>query len=139
MSTATAQPLAPVDRFSKRQRSVALVTICTLIGAAAQLLIKTGASALPPHVSGVMANLQAMAANLPLVVGYTLYGCSAVLMVVALKDAELSLLYPIIALTYVWVSILSVVVLHEKMNAFKLTGIAIIVVGVAIIGKREKS
>ena len=132
------EPLSRAERFSKRQRSIMLVTVCTLIGAAAQILIKTGAAGLP-HNADLWRNLIAMAANLPLAVGYTLYACSAVLMVVALKDAELSMLYPIIALTYVWVSILSVLVLHESMNVFKIIGISIIVIGVAIIGRGGKS
>ena len=37
----------------------------------------------------------------------------------ALRDGELSLLYPVIALTYVWVTVLSLVIFHEAMNPFK--------------------
>jgi multidrug transporter EmrE-like cation transporter len=138
VGTLTAEPSPQTDSSARRRRSIVLVTVCTIIGAVAQLLIKTGAGSLV-HVSGLLPNLMAMATNLPLAVGYMMYGCSAVLMVVALKDAELSLLYPIIALTYVWVSILSVAVLHEKMNLFKVVGISIIVVGVAVIGLGGKS
>ena len=58
----------------------------------------------------------------------------AVLMVYALRHGELSILYPLIALGYVWVAILSVLVFHETMNAMKLAGIAIIVAGVAVLG-----
>jgi len=53
----------------------------------------------------------------------------------ALRHGELSLLYPVFALTYVWVAILSVLILHESMNPFKLAGIAIIVGGIAVLGK----
>lgn len=76
--------------------------------------------------------------NIPLLCGYTLYGMSTVLLVVALKDGELSMLYPIIALTYVWVTALSFFLLHETVNLFKLTGITIIVIGVAVLGKGGK-
>jgi multidrug transporter EmrE-like cation transporter len=68
--------------------------------------------------------------------GYALYGVSAVLMVLALRDGELSLLYPVIALTYVWVSLLSFVIFHESLGAFKLAGIALIVIGVGVLGRR---
>ena len=54
-----------------------------------------------------------MATNLPLLSGLVLYGLSTVLLVLALKDGELSLLYPVIALTYVWVTVLSLVILHD--------------------------
>jgi drug/metabolite transporter (DMT)-like permease len=51
----------------------------------------------------------------------------------------LSLLYPVIALTYVWVTVLSFVIFRETVNPFKLLGIAIIVSGVAILGRGAKT
>jgi undecaprenyl phosphate-alpha-L-ara4N flippase subunit ArnE len=72
--------------------------------------------------------------TLPLFVGYSMYGVSMVLLVLALRHGELSALYPVIALTFVWVTILSVWVFHEHMNGAKLAGIALIVVGVAALG-----
>jgi multidrug transporter EmrE-like cation transporter len=79
-----------------------------------------------------------MLTNIPLLCGYTLYGMSTVLLVLALKDGELSLLYPVIALTYVWVTGLSFLIFHDTVNPFKLTGIVIIVIGVAVLGKAGK-
>ena len=60
-------------------------------------------------------------------------------MVFALRDGELSILYPIIALTYVWVTILSVLFFHESLNPFKLAGVATVVAGVAVLGRGSKS
>jgi drug/metabolite transporter (DMT)-like permease len=77
----------------------------------------------------------AMILNPALLAGFSMYGVSMVLLVLALRHGELSLLYPVFALTYVWVAILSVLVLHESMNAFKLAGIAVIVGGIAVLGK----
>ena len=108
--------------------------MCTLFGAAAQMLIKSGANTLP-HLSGLVPNVIAMAMNARLVAGYSLYGISTVLLVVALRHGELSMLYPIIALTYVWVAILSVVVFHEYLNPLRLIGVIVIVSGVAILGR----
>jgi len=79
-----------------------------------------------------------MATNLPLLCGLALYGLSTVLLVLALKDGELSLLYPVIALTYVWVTVLSLVILHDKPNPYKLAGIAVIVIGVSVLGRGGK-
>jgi multidrug transporter EmrE-like cation transporter len=39
----------------------------------------------------------------------------------------------------VWVTILSVVVFHESMNAFKLAGIATIVGGIAVLGRGKEA
>ncbi len=80
--------------------------------------------------------LQGYLTSLPLLGGYCLYGMNTVLMVFALRDGELSILYPIIALTYVWVTILSVIFFHESLNIFKVSGIAVVVAGVAVLGRR---
>jgi len=117
-------------RFSHRQ-SVALVFLCTLFGVAAQYLIKSGASTLN---SGSIAE---MVTNPPLVIGYSLYGISFALLTLALRDGELSLLYPVISLTYVWVTLLSYFVFHESLNPFKVIGIAIICTGVGLLGSKK--
>jgi multidrug transporter EmrE-like cation transporter len=102
------------------------------LGAAAQILMKTGANHFATGLLGIVTNL-------PLMAGYVLYGLSTVLLVLALKDGELSLLYPVIALTYVWVTGLSFVIFHDTVNPYKLAGIVVIVIGVAVIGKAGKS
>jgi drug/metabolite transporter (DMT)-like permease len=81
------------------------------------------------------AGLIGMATNLPLMAGYCLYGMSTLLLVIALKEGELSLLYPVIALTYVWVTFLSFLIFHDTINPWKLAGISLIVIGVAVLGK----
>ncbi len=63
---------------------------------------------------------------------------NTVLMIFALRDGELSILYPIIALTYVWVTILSVLFFHESLNFFKLLGVTVVVAGVAVLGRGGK-
>ena len=115
-----------------RLRPVLLVFTCTILGAAAQILMKSGANHLATP------GLIAMATNIPLMAGYTLYGLSTVLLVLALKDGELSLLYPVIALTYVWVTMLSFAIFHDQANPFKLAGITIIVAGVVVLGRGGK-
>jgi multidrug transporter EmrE-like cation transporter len=79
--------------------------------------------------------LLGMVTNLPLMGGYCLYGLSTLLLVLALKDGELSLLYPVIALTYVWVTVLSFLIFHDDINPWKVLGIVLIVSGVAVLGK----
>lgn len=112
---------------------MALVFACTILGAAAQMLMKIGLSHLsPPGLVGYLTSV-------PLLSGYALYGLNTVLMVFALRDGELSILYPIIALTYVWVTILSVIFFHESMNPFKLAGVAVVVIGVGVLGSGGQS
>ena len=124
-----------------------MVVGCTVLGAAAQMLIKRGTATLGPLVDSsagsVVSQVPAIAwkilSNLPLFGGLACYGLSTMLLVLALRYGELSVLYPIIALTYVWVSILSVTVLGETLNVFKVIGLVLIVAGVAVLGRKEKS
>jgi multidrug transporter EmrE-like cation transporter len=115
-----------------RRRSVLLVFCCTILGAAAQILMKVGMARFHP-------DLVALVTNVPLMAGYTLYGINTLLLVLALRDGELSMLYPIIALTYVWVTLLSYVLLKEPANLYKNVGITTIVIGVAVLGRGGRS
>jgi multidrug transporter EmrE-like cation transporter len=73
--------------------------------------------------------------NWPLLGGYFLYGISTVLLVLALRKGELSILYPIISLTYVWVLALSALVFKEQLNFWKIGGVLAIVAGVGVLGR----
>ena len=79
--------------------------------------------------------LVALLGNLPLLLGYTMSAGTAFLLILALRDGELSMLYPIIALTYVWVNILSMYFFNEHMNIWKASGIALVIGGVALLGR----
>jgi drug/metabolite transporter (DMT)-like permease len=111
--------------------------IFTFLGATAQMLMKTGMTQHDPTLWNYVTNV-------PLIIGYGLYGLGAVLFTIALKDGELSVLYPVISLTYVWVAILSVPILHENFSLYtwkgvsKIVGILTIVGGVAVLGRGQK-
>lgn len=122
-------------RFSPHQ-SLALVFACTIFGAAAQILMKTGTT----HVdgNGLLNFVMALLNNLPLLAGYSLYGLSTVLLTLALRDGELSRLYPVFSLTFVWVTFLSAMVFQEVITLNKIIGISIIVAGVAVLGRATK-
>jgi len=132
LSTTATSTVEGTQAGGARRRSVMLVFCCTVLGAAAQIFMKFGANSL------THAGLIGMATNIPLMAGYTLYGLSTVLLVLALRDGELSLLYPVIALTYVWVTVLSFVIFHDRVNPYKLAGITIIVAGVTVLGRGGK-
>jgi multidrug transporter EmrE-like cation transporter len=70
--------------------------------------------------------------------GYALYGMATILLVLALRQGELSLLYPVFTLTYVWVTVLSVIIFHDSLNPYKLAGIATIIAGVAVLGRASR-
>ena len=103
----------------------------------AQALIKSGTGDLAAGSSLVDTAIGILTTP-KLFAGYALYGVVTGMMVLALRHAELSLIYPVIALSYVWVSVLSVVMFHEEMNPYKLAGVVVIISGVAILGKGQQ-
>ena len=73
--------------------------------------------------------------------GFLLYGCGALLMIVALKYGELSVLHPMLSAGYVLSLLLGALVLHEGVTGMKIAGVAVIILGLILIsssGKGEK-
>ncbi len=132
--SAPAAPSPAIHDPKAQRRAVYLVAFSTFLGAAAQMLMKLGADhALKnPGLMGILTNI-------PLIAGYALYAVMTVLIVVAFKNGELSVLYPIISLSYLWVTALSFFIFHDSLNPYKIAGLALIIGGVAVIGRGSKA
>ena len=124
-------------QFSHKQ-SLLLVLLCTVFGVTAQFLIKTSTTHPMMSASGGL-DLLALATNYAMWLGLACYGISTVLLVLALRDGELSLLYPVISLTYVWVILLGAFVFHEAINVYKASGVLLICSGVTLLGLKTKA
>ncbi len=97
---------------------------CTIITSSAQILLKKGAERLPELFT-----------NTPLIIGCFLYGIGAIIFIIALRGGDLTVLYPVIATSYVWVALLSDYYLGEEIHWIKWLGILTIIVGISLIGK----
>ncbi len=84
--------------------------------------------------SDIHRDLRSILKSKNLLYGILIYGAATAIFIPALKFGELSLIYPLVATSYIWVSLLSVKYLGEKMNKYKWLGIMLIIVGVAFIG-----
>jgi multidrug transporter EmrE-like cation transporter len=113
--------------------SIGLIVLSTISSAAAQILLGIGAEALGE------AGLAGILTNFPLIGGYACLGMNVVLVVVALRGGQLSVLYPIMALSYVWVTILSPVYFNDVISTSQIAGLTLIVAGVAFIGSGSRS
>ena len=149
-STTIIEPSAASVAKTKQaqgRRAFLIVFSSTFIGAVAQILMKLGAAHLGSHItltdvvrqpSLFVSFCLSIITNFKLFMGYCLLGVQTVLMAMALKGQELSKLYPIIALTYVWVILLSLILLPgEHMNFFRTVGIVFIVGGVSVLGMKK--
>ena len=73
-----------------------------------------------------------------LVGGFALYGFGALLMLVAMRFGELSILHPMLSAGYILSVILGAVVLSEPVAPNKLVGIGVIIVGLILISSSKK-
>jgi multidrug transporter EmrE-like cation transporter len=109
-------------------KSILLVILCTIITSVAQLLWKFGAMRLPEIIT-----------NIPVIAGFAAYVIAAFLLITSFKGGEVSVLYPMYATDFIWVSILSALYLAEPLNGFKFAGIAAIIIGVVMLGRGAHS
>jgi drug/metabolite transporter (DMT)-like permease len=114
----------------QKRRSVFLIILFTFFAATAQVLWKYATIALGEHPP-----LLVVVTNVNLIAGLVIYGLGAMVMIVALQHGELSVLYPLISLNYVWVAIVAVALFDEHMNLLKLSGMIVIMAGVAVLGR----
>jgi undecaprenyl phosphate-alpha-L-ara4N flippase subunit ArnE len=113
--------------------AIGLMVLCTAFTSFAQVFYKMGADKL-------VFSFMEIITNVPLITGMVLYGLGAIIMIVAFKGGEVSVLYPIVATSYIWVSLLSVYFFNESLNLFKAIGIFVIISGVVLIsiGSKER-
>ncbi len=129
--------MQPTESTPKQRRTALIAIACaTIIQVIAQLLIKRGTAELVPNPTLIQTSM-GMVTILPLFTGYAMYGLFTMIMVFALRHGELSMLYPIMALSYVWVTIVSILWLQEPVNFAEMLGVAVIVSGVAVLGRGE--
>ncbi|MBI4017144.1 MAG: multidrug transporter [Candidatus Aenigmarchaeota archaeon] len=107
--------------------AAALVIVATLIGSVGPILLKKGAGRFS-------LNFFSQFKNRALIGGVFFYVISSLIFIPALRGGELSVLYPLVSVSYIWVSLLSVKFLNEKMGALKWVGILCIIIGVSMIG-----
>lgn len=108
-------------------KAIILMIFCTALTSFAQVFYKKGSETLSFDFIGIITNYD-------IIIGLTLYAIGAAIMIYAFKFGEVTVLYPIITLSYVWVSLLSVHFFNEVMNTFKWLGVIIIMVGIVFIG-----
>ena len=107
--------------------AIGLVISATLVGAFGPILLKKASARKLSKISSLIKNYYLFG-------GVLLYAIGTMMFIPALKGGDLSILYPFVSVTYIWVSLLSVKFLGEKMNKYKWIGITFIILGVTFIG-----
>jgi uncharacterized membrane protein len=98
----------------------------TCVGAIGALMIKKGLI--------YYNSLRSVYKNYRLAIGFFCYGISFLPYLWALKLENLSIIFPLASLSYLWVTFFSVLFLHEKMNKWKWLALNGIILGIVLIG-----
>lgn len=126
--------------------AILVMILCTLFTAIGQVFLKTGAdgnfSSLYSTIisQSVFESARQLFTNplfFPVIfvfIGLACYGIGWLFMIISFKGGELSVLYPIFAVNYVWVALLAVHVFGDPFNLWKVGGVCAIVLGVSLIG-----
>jgi drug/metabolite transporter (DMT)-like permease len=114
-------------------RSVLLVLPASVIGSFGAVFLKMGAGSLKIGAGNLAQSLFSFL-NPKLALGVALYVASSVLYAMGIAHGELSVLFPIASLGYVWTLIWSRLFFKEPFTSQKLLGIGLILLGVFFVG-----
>ena len=105
--------------------AIILVLICTFLTAYAHVFWKM--------ISGLSLNQILM--SWQLWTGFFLLALGAAILITSFKHGDVSVLFPIIATSYIWVTLLSNHYFGESITVYKWIGVAGVVIGISILGK----
>jgi len=108
--------------------AIGLVFVCTFFTSIAQVFYKFGADRLSFDIINIISNW-------PLILGMIIYLTAAFLLIIALRAGEVSVLYPIIATSYIWVSLLSRYFFNDVISFYKWMGMVFIFFGIILVAK----
>jgi multidrug transporter EmrE-like cation transporter len=118
--------------------SFALVLTGVLLNAAAQLLLKAGVKDLGV-IQLTPATIWSAGLKLALephiVTGLFCYAVSVVVWILALSRVQVSIAYPMLSLGYVVTAFIAWAFMGETVNAMRMSGIAVIIVGVFLVAR----
>ncbi len=118
--------------------SFALVLTGVLLNALAQLLLKAGTNAIG-HFEFSLANAWPIGLKIaqqpPILGGLACYVVSVVVWILALSRVEVSIAYPMLSLGYVVNAVAAYYLFGEDVNAMRMSGIFVIIVGVVLVAR----
>jgi undecaprenyl phosphate-alpha-L-ara4N flippase subunit ArnE len=106
--------------------SILLVLLASFISSFGAVFLKLGSAHLNRGIRGAL--------NWQLATGLALFLGSSVPFVMALKHGELSVLYPMVSLSYAWAMLWSKIFFHEPITRAKVGALGLILTGIVCIG-----
>ncbi len=111
--------------------SIILVLVGSFIGSFGAVFLKAGSAMLKRDLWSFLLNWKLMA-------GIFFYVLSSVFFVMGVKKGELTILYPLVSLGYVWTLLWSRVFFKEPLTTAKFVGLATIMFGIVLLNLGNK-
>ena len=108
-------------------RSMLLVFSASVVGSFGAVFLKLGAAQLTKSILSFL--------NWRLVFGVALFLGSSVFYALGIKGGQLSVLYPMVSLGYIWTLVWSRLFFKESLTKQKFLGLGLILLGVFLVGK----
>lgn len=113
-----------------------LVLISVTFSAFGQTAFKLGVDKVSiPAGSGIADKLLGFGGSPFVLLGLVFYGVGTVFWLFALRQMDLSLAYPFVALSFIVVFLIGVLGLGEPVSATKIAGLAIITLGLVVMAR----
>ncbi len=113
--------------------NIYLVIFLTLVAALftsfSQLLFKKGLHTKLHSVTDILKTLL----NKYIIIGLCGYAISFTLYLIALQTSRSSIVFPIFASSFIFVTIISAVMLKERINRYRILGVVLLFVGITIV------
>jgi len=103
-----------------------LVFVASVIGSFGAVFLKLGAARLDGTILSFV--------NTRLILGVTLFLGSSVFYALGIRGGQLSVLYPMVSLGYIWTLLWSRLFFNEPFTRGKFVGLGLILVGVFFVG-----
>jgi drug/metabolite transporter (DMT)-like permease len=107
-------------------RSMLLVLGASVVGSFGAVFLKFGAAKVTRNPLSFL--------NPQLALGVTLYLGSSVFYFLAIRGGQLSILYPLVSLGYIWTMVWARIFFKESFTRQKIMGLGLILIGVVLVG-----
>ncbi len=112
-----------LESFKRNKKGILLMLIASLCACVGQLLWK----------------LSAERGMLMMLAGFAIYGVGALFMMVSYRYGKLSVLQPVLSMSYVLSTFVAILVLNETVSLTRWAGVLVMIIGVVLVagGDRE--
>jgi drug/metabolite transporter (DMT)-like permease len=119
-------------------RTLAIAVFCIILLVAGQTLLKVGLLRIggTSFLSGpLLQNVAKLFATPYIVLGFVVYGVSAILWLDVLSRLDFSVAFPLVSLTYIFALVIGSVLFHEQVGWSRIMGVFLICGGLVFIVK----